>query len=446
MMGWVKRVVSWAVLLAILASGFWLLSAKHGKQEEKQDRTIATVPVTVQPVTERPVARHVEVVGTLQGIEEIVLTPKVEGRVKAVLHDLNAVLAPDAPLLVLDDVDHKLAESEAQRALDLELARVALTADKLPAKGKEEDAAVAALPLVVRAKNLEDNANRKLQRLVMLGGSATGEELDQARTDVRVATANVQQQVIECRSALAAAREKLAKLHSAQQKLRDTTLRVPIPSPERLAEIARCRGVASVSLNDLRYRVAQRMVSEGEQVKASSSGVFKLVLDQPLKLVAAVPDRYLAEIAVGQPVHVVVEAYDEQGFPGSILRVNPTVDRANRTFQVEVNLPNEDRKLRAGMFSKARILTRKEDRAVVVPEECLVAFAGVNKVFVVRAGLAVAVPIRLGERLETATEGRRLAWLEVLGALRPGELVVTSGQVALAEGTPVRIRGEKGGN
>jgi multidrug efflux pump subunit AcrA (membrane-fusion protein) len=444
-MTWVKRGLGWVAVLAILAGAWWFLFRSHAKSEEKVDKTVAVVPVTVQPVECRSVERYAAVVGTLQGIDEVMLTPKVEGRVKAILHDINAVLAPDTPLLVLDDVDHRLGESEAQRALDLELAKVALTVDRLPLKGKDEDAVVAGMPMVARAKNLEENANRKLIRLQMLGSNAAAEEIDQARTDLRVAQANYQQQWIECRSAIASAREKLAKLLTAQQKLRDTTLRVPVPSPERLAEIARCRGVSTVSAEEVRYRVAQRMVSEGELVRMNSSGVFKLVLDQPLKLIVTVPERYLAEVAIGQLALVEVEAYPEQTFQGEVLRVNPTVDRANRTFQVEVNIPNEERKLRSGMFAKARIQTRKDDRALVVPEESLVTFAGVNKVFVIRADRAVGVPVRLGERLETvSSEGRRSGWLEIRGDVQSGEVVVTSGQVALADGTPVRIRAEKG--
>jgi multidrug efflux pump subunit AcrA (membrane-fusion protein) len=447
MMTWGKRLLGWVGVLLVLAGAWWFLFRAPAKGDEKKTvKAITAVPVTVQPVVGRPVERFAAVVGTLQGIDEMTLTPKVEGRVRAILHDINDVLAPDTPLLVLDDVDHRLAESEAQRTLELELAKVALTVDRLPAKGKDEDAVVVNLPMVVRARNLEENASRKLQRTLMLGTNIPAEELDQVRTDLRVAQANHQQQVIECRSAIASAREKLAKLQSAQQRLRDTTLRVPAPSPERLAEIARCRGVSSVSADEVRYRVAQRMTSEGELVKASTTGVFKLVLDQPLKLVVTVPERYLAEVAVGQPVQVTVEAYPEDSFTGEVLRVNPTVDRANRTFQVEVNIPNEDRKLRSGMFAKASIRTRKDDRALLVPEEALVSFAGVNKVFVVRGDKALGVPVRLGERLETTSEdGRRLGWLEVKGAVQVGEPVVTSGQMALADGTPVRIRDEKGG-
>lgn len=442
MMAWLGKIVSWVVVGLLLLVGWWWLNhAGTKKHDEGGRKGFVEVTVTTQTATERRVERRVSLVGYLQGIEEVTLTPKVEGRVKTLLHDVNASLAPDTPVLILDDVDLKLAEGEAQRALELELARVGLTADKLPARGKEEDTILATLPAVIRARNLEENAQRRLQRnLSVGGGTVAAEDLDQARTDLRVAQANYQQQMIESRSAIASAREKLARLHSAQQRLRDATLRVPVPSTERLAEIAQARGVESVTLADIRYVIAQRMVSEGEQIRMTSQGVLKLVLDRPLKLVATVPDRYLPEVQVGQPVWLQVAAYARQRFQGSVVRINPTIDRGNHTFTIEVSMPNEDRKLRAGMFCQASIQTRQEDTALVVPEEAVVSFAGVDKVFAVRDGKAHEVLVRLGERMETTGSGRRQAWLEIIGELRPGDQVATSGQTQLADGTPVRVR------
>ncbi len=442
MMVWVKRILGWVGIVAVLAGGWWWLQAAGAKHEKAhEEKPIEAVAVTVYPVVQQAVERYASVVGTLEGIEEVLLTPKVEGRVKTILHDVNASLAPDSPILILDDVDHKLAEAEAQRTLELELAKVGLRADRLPSQGKEEDAVITSLPLVIRARNLEENASRRMQRFLKLGNVASAEDVDQSRTDLRVAQANYLQQQIESRAILAGAREKLAKLQSAQQRLRDTTLRVPTPSPERLAEIARARGLPAITAAEIRYVVAERKVSEGELVRANSTGAFRLVLDRPLKLVAMVPERYLGEVRIGQPVRLGVEAYPSEQFAGKVVRLNPTVDRVNRTFQVEVTIPNDDRQLRAGMFVRASIQTRREDQALVVPEEALVSFAGVNKVFVVRGESVQSVPVRLGERLETSENGRRLGWLEVHGDLKAGERVVTSGQTKLADGTPIRIRG-----
>jgi multidrug efflux pump subunit AcrA (membrane-fusion protein) len=107
---------------------------------------------------------------------------------------------------------------------------------------------------------------------------------------------------------------------------------------------------------------------------------------------------------------------------------------------VEVLVANPARKLRAGSFAKASVFTRQDAQAPTIPEEALVTFAGVTKVFVVRDGKARAVTVRPGVRLEVPGAGRTENWVEVLGEVPPDSQVVTSGHSQLAEGTPVRIR------
>lgn len=171
-----------------------------------------------------------------------------------------------------------------------------------------------------------------------------------------------------------------------------------------------------------------------------ATSLFKLVMDRPLKLKARVPERHVSEIEIGQTVQVSVEAWPRELFTGSVARVNPTVDRENRTFEIEVRIPNEDRRLRAGSFAKAAVLTREEQNVSTIPENSLVKFAGVVKVFVVRNGLAHSVPVEPGLRLEVKSDGRVESWQEAAGELEPGDLVVTTGHSQLADETPVRIR------
>ena len=119
-------------------------------------------------------------------------------------------------------------------------------------------------------------------------------------------------------------------------------------------------------------------------------------------------------------------------FSGKISRLNPTIDQDNRSFQVEVLVPNDEHLLRPGSFAKGSVVTRDDSEGLVVPLESLVTFAGVNKVFVVRDGKAHGVEVKLAERGP--------GWLEVLGDLHHGDQVATSGYTQLADGTPVRIR------
>jgi len=67
-----------------------------------------------------------------------------------------------------------------------------------------------------------------------------------------------------------------------------------------------------------------------------------------------------------------------------------------------------------------------------VPIEAIVRYAGVTKVFAIRDGKAVDVPIGTG------VEGA--GWVEVTGELEAGAQVVVSGQSQLADGTAILVR------
>lgn len=378
---------------------------------------VVEVPVRVGRVELRPVQRMVPSVGTLQGYEEITLTPEVEGRVLRIYHEAGDRVQPGELLLELDPTDYRLAVAEARRALDLELARLGVS--EVPG----EDFVIDELPSIVRATNLLRNATRHKDRVNRLRERrvATEEEWDQAETNFKVATADLQQATLEARATIAAARQRQAALDTAEKRLADTRIVAP-PFPRLQGEPA----------EGAEYVVAERMVSEGEMVRAfPSTAVMRLVVDRLLKLTTPIPERYMGEVKVGQPVKLLVDAYSEEIFDGQVTLVRPTVDPASHTFVIEAVVDNTAGRLKAGAFAKLAILTRIEPRAVTVPLEAMVTFAGVRKVFVVRDGVAFGVEVKPSVRGD--------GWLEVIGDLHEGDLVVTAGQSKLADETPVRI-------
>lgn len=451
-----KRIVRWLVTLTILVGGgvaflAWqgMLPIARGRTPEKsgaaeadkaKPRRVDPIAVTVAEVTGRTVQRKVQVVGTLHGTEEIVVAAKVDGRVLQVLHDVGDVVHPGEVLLEIDPTDLQLAVSEATRSMELELTRIGL--HDVPAR----DFDVGALPSVSRARLLEKNARNKFERSQSLykRQSVSREDLEQTETDYEVAQANTRQAVLDAESIVATIRQREAFLATAQQKLRDAKVIVPTPSIAQSSGskvVLASTGSRRKSVTDVEYVVAARMVSEGEMVHDSpSTDLFRLVMDRPLKLKANVPERYVSEIAIGQPVEIDVESYPGEVFAGVVARVNPTVDRENRTFEIEVRIPNDDRRLRAGSFAKAAVLTREESNVPTIPEEALVRFAGVVKVFVVDGDKAQSVTVDPGMRLLVDENQRKKYWQEVAGELPLGTMIVTSGHSQLADGTPVRIR------
>jgi RND family efflux transporter MFP subunit len=176
------------------------------------------------------------------------------------------------------------------------------------------------------------------------------------------------------------------------------------------------------------------MLSEGEMVRSQPvTNAFKLVIAHALKLRAAVPERFAAEVRVGQTVEVRVDAYPDAAFAGRVARVNPTVDPLNRTFQIEVAVPNLDGRLKCGGFARAAVRTVTET-IKTVPPDAVVTFAGVTKVFVVADGKARAVEVRTGDR--------EREYVEVVGDLPAGASVATSGFALLVDGSPVKLRDE----
>lgn len=398
------------------------------------------IAVTVTKVTARPVQRKVLIVGTLAGFTELTITPKIEGVVTKILHDVGDVVKPGEPLLEIEEVYYRLAINEAQRALELELARIGLK--ELPPAELDLDK----IPNIVKTKKdvavatLRANRAKELQPMVAI----SQEEYDKAMNDYQVSLASRDHAILEAKATLAAARQKQAILDTAKQKFEETTVRAPIPSPDRVH--AAINGLPpgfpiGSWKGNIEYVVAQRLVAEGEMVRAFPSvAVFRLVIDRPLKLITMVPERHMGEIKVGQAAEIYSEAYPKEIFKGTVARVSPTVDRTSRTFYVEVLIPNEDRRLKPGSFAKLAISTMLDPSAPTVPEEAVVTFAGVNKVFTVKDGKAQAVTIQLGMPMEVPTKGRKETWLEVSGDLSPSDVIVTAGHSKLVEGSPVRIR------
>jgi RND family efflux transporter MFP subunit len=182
--------------------------------------------------------------------------------------------------------------------------------------------------------------------------------------------------------------------------------------------------------------VVRRLVSVGEYVRPGTP-LFDLVADDPLKLRGDVPERFADEIGVGQAVEIKVDAYPNDTFAGTLLRISPAANAENRSITVEAAVPNAGRRLKAGFFASANIVTRSDDQALVVPETAVISFAGVTKLFVVRDDVAHERHVRLGSRDEQG-------WIEVIEGVQADESVATSGLAKLEDGMAVAVRRDQG--
>jgi len=178
--------------------------------------------------------------------------------------------------------------------------------------------------------------------------------------------------------------------------------------------------------------IGLRSVSIGDYVKEGADLVNLESID-PLKVDFRVPENYMRQVQPGQSLTVTLDAMPGQTYDGKVLAVNPLVDAAGRAIVIRAQVRNQDTTLRPGMFARVRLITRDQSDAMVVPEQALVPQGGEQYVFKVVDNKAVRARIETGQR----RDGK----VEVINGLKPGDVVVTAGQLKIRDGSPVSVIG-----
>lgn len=176
--------------------------------------------------------------------------------------------------------------------------------------------------------------------------------------------------------------------------------------------------------------VGLRLVSPGAYVKAGED-IARLEDISSLKLDFRVPEVYLSQIKPNQDLSIRVDAYPNDTFPGRIYALEPAVDDKTRTVVVRAQIPNQQTKLRPGMFARVNVLLATRADAILVPEQAIWPQGRDPFVFKVTDGKAVLTKVELGVR--------RPGEVEVVNGLNRTDLVVTDGQMKLKDGAPVTV-------
>lgn len=421
--GWLAALLRFLLLVAAFGGG-WFAATRHLSQPVKEAMpaeisleapSSSVVAITVEPISTRTVQRTVEAFGTLFGFEEVSISARVEGRIRQILHDVADEVKPSDPLLEIDPTDYELTVQQSDRALQVELAKLGL---KSPPDSRFD---LEKVPFVAKARSQMDHAKTRLERISRLAASKTisAEESENAASDYRTAAAEYENQILLAETDLATIQMKQVGLEVAREQLANTKVLTPTPS------------ITVPGIENVSYVVSQRSVSEGTVVRPGTE-IFRVVINQILKLRLPVPERYSADVRLGQKANVFV-ATSRNPVTGTVTRVYPTVEPATRTFQVEIQVPNPDGELKPGSFAKAAILTRVDSNAITVPLASVIQFAGITKIFLAENGHAKEVPVTLGTQ---TTE-----WVEIAEPQLPeSALVITSGQSAIAHETAVTVR------
>lgn len=172
------------------------------------------------------------------------------------------------------------------------------------------------------------------------------------------------------------------------------------------------------------------------------SGVAVVSLQQldPLRLRFSVPEQQLAKLELGLPVSARLDAYPDQSFTGEITAIEPSVNSATRNVQVEASLANPERRLRPGMFARVEVQLPGSEDYLTLPNSAITYNPYGDSVFIVEAAKGEGEGAKpTVKRSFVKTGPRRGDQVAVLEGLSAGDIVVTSGQLKLRNGSKINI-------
>jgi membrane fusion protein, multidrug efflux system len=176
----------------------------------------------------------------------------------------------------------------------------------------------------------------------------------------------------------------------------------------------------------------------GFPTNTTSSPIVGMATLQPLRIYAYAPQPLTPLIHDGDHAAVSVAEFPDQEFDGTVTRHPDVLDETSRTMLVEVDLPNQDLKLKPGMYGKLRITTAPTTGGLIAPDDSLV-FKD-DKVYlpIVRENRLHLAAVHLGH--DNGID------VVVSGDLHDGDLVAMSVGQAVTEGEPVQPVKQKPGN
>lgn len=313
---WIPRLVTGAIILALLAAGAWYWKGRKADAGEGAYRTAAVERGNIRVA--------ISATGTLSAISTVTVGSQISGQVTDVLVDYNSPVKKGD---VLARIDPKTYEAQIEQGTaQIASARASLAQAQATLKNAELD---------YRRK-----ADLGRQKLV-------------AQSDVDLARAALDQARAQLNASQAQIRQQTASTQTTRVNLERTVIRSPVD------------GV-----------VLTRSIEPGQTVAASLQApeLFTIAEDlRKMKIELAVDEADIGQVKVGQTVAFTVDAFPDRQFKGLVEQVRLAATTTNNvvTYPVVVTVDNGDETLLPGLTVNAEIEVSKRDNVLKVSNAAL---------------------------------------------------------------------------
>jgi membrane fusion protein (multidrug efflux system) len=177
-------------------------------------------------------------------------------------------------------------------------------------------------------------------------------------------------------------------------------------------------------------------VEKGQVVAPSQQGLMRIVNLSNMYVSTSIPETYIGKLKVGTEVDVFLSSLGKT-YIGKVRQIGNFVNPSNRSFGIEVGVPNPDNLLRPNQVASLKITDYSSKNAVVVPTNVIQEDGQKNKfVYIVtnsngKTGIAKKVIVKPGQSSGNVTE--------ILSGLNVKDVIVAEGLNTIAEGTKLNF-------
>tara|TARA_R110002049_G_scaffold65035_1_gene170903 strand:+ start:18750 stop:19919 length:1170 start_codon:yes stop_codon:yes gene_type:complete len=178
------------------------------------------------------------------------------------------------------------------------------------------------------------------------------------------------------------------------------------------------------------------ITDQGSVVSPGQSALFRIVNLDDMYIETDVPERYISNVTPGKNVQVEFPILGTS-LDAKIRQAGNFINPANRTFKVEVAVPNKDNNIKPNLTAKLKINDYTSDKAILIPQSIISENAeGQQYVYTITdkndsVAKAKRVIIETGK-----TQGD---FIEVLSGVENGEEIIDEGARSVKDGQEVKI-------
>ena len=398
----VVQLASVVGLVVVLVLVWYFLSSKPNKAANRQRAEV--VPVEIAAATTMDIPVQIKSIGNVESISAVAVRSQVEGTLQAVHFTPGQEVKKGDLLFTIDPRPLQAMFAQA----NANLAKAVAAVDQ----GKQ---------VLAKDQAQATNARTIMRRDVILveQGVISHEEYDNSVAASEAADATVRADQSAVNSLNAAAKAEQANVRNAQVQLSYAAIRAPIAG-----------------------KTGNLVVTTGNLVRANdTTAMVTIAQSSPIYVTFTVPEPDFLRIRdyashADFRTEVSIPGSSQPAQQGKLSLIDNTVDTSTGTIRLKATFENADRQLYPGLFTNVVLTLGTEHQAVVVPAQAVQIGQDNSFVYTVKPDNTVEV-----RNVKTGTTYNQMVLIE--DGIKPGEKVVTDGQLRLVPGATVQAKDQQ---